>query len=275
MTPVPPRPSPRIALGRIALALPLAYAAWSLLREGNAVAHTIAWACGADGCSTDDPKVFLFFGGAAATVAFFLVLISVLRLVAFGAALALAPLAAIQGWQDAIDSGLPASEVATEFKVWGAVAGAGLLLAFAGLVYELRATATLESLIGRERVPAHLVDYQEGAKPGIGSGTLVFRDKSGHRHRRRFPAVPQSWTRRALLAVYPPHDPTRARIALTWYRPFNAAAARAALAERTFEDSGAPEASVIGELERLAALRREGLLSEEEFQRAKRRHLGT
>lgn len=258
---------------RLVLAVPLAFAAWVLLREGNAVAHTIDWWCDGDGCSTDDPQVFLIVGGIAADLAFFLVLMPLLRFIAFGAALALAPLAAMQGWRDAVAGGLPEAEVATEFKVWGTVAGVGLLLAFAGLVYELRATATLETLIGRERVPAELVEFKEGAKPGIGAAVLAFKDKTGHRHRRQVPAVPQSWTRGQVFAVYPPHDPSRARAALPWYRPVTAANARAALSNR-----GTPNAAdqaALDELERLAALRREGALTEAEFQQVKRRLLGS
>jgi len=271
MAPAPePLPPPRFPVFPL-FALPIGLLAWYLLREGNAIAHTIEWWCDSEGCSTSDPRILLIGLGAFADLWVFLALMSVLRLVAFGAALALAPLAAMSGWNKAIAGGMPAGEVATEFKVWGTVAGVGIALALLGVLVELRSTATLQLLIGRERSPAALQDYREGAKPGFGSAALVFRDQSGHPHRKQLPEVPGAWKGTRLFAVYPPHDPSRARLALPWYRPWK---------QHQGEETSAPEAdrgakpSLTGELERLAALRREGLLTEAEFDQAKRRLLG-
>lgn len=241
-------------------------AAWYLLERGNAEAHLIPWSCWGGECSTGDPRVFLIVGGVAANIACFAFAIPALRLIAFGAAMALGPLAAISGWREAVASGLPAAEVTAETRVWGVVAGVGVVIALLGLVYELRTTAAFATLFGRERVPAALEDYRE-PKPdsGFGTAALVFRDRSGHPHRVEV-RTPQSWTRRTLAAVYPSGEPARARVALPWLR---------SMVEAKPAETGTPrpEPSLVGELERLAALRRDGHLTDEEFRLAKRRLL--
>jgi hypothetical protein len=267
VTPTPAPPTSKAGLALLLLAVPCGLGAWYLLKQGNAHAHRIAWECYGGECSTNDPRILLFIAGIAANIAFFVFAMSTLRLIAFGAALALGPLAAIQGWREAVAGGLPAAEVSTETWIWGTVAGIGVALALLGLVLELRMTAAFATLLGLERVPAVVEDYQDPkVGSGFGTGTLVFRDRSGHPHRVRIRAL-ESWTRIPLAAVYRAREPARARVALPWLRkPVGPAPAPAE-----------PEtpASLVDELERLAALRSEGHLTDEEFQSVKRRLLGS
>ncbi|MCD0443203.1 SHOCT domain-containing protein [Glycomyces sp. A-F 0318] len=272
MTPPPPPRTPKSGLVLLLFALPCGLAAWYLLQRGNAEAHLIPWSCWGGECSTDDPRVFLIIGGVAANIACFAFALAALRAIAFGAAMALGPLASISGWREAVAGGLPAAEVSTEIKVWGAVAGVGAVIALLGLVYELRVSAAFAALLGRERVPAALEDYKDaGSGSGVGTAALAFRDRRGHPHRVEV-RVPRSWTRAPLAAVYPAGDPARARAALPWLRRLITAET---VASTVSAETGAPasEPSLVGELERLAALRREGHLTEEEFQLAKRRLL--
>ncbi|SDE17790.1 SHOCT domain-containing protein [Glycomyces harbinensis] len=267
--PSPPQTS-KAGLGMLLLALPCGLAAWYLLKQGNAEAHLIAWECWGGECSTDDPRVFLFIGGIAANIACSVLAMPVLRMIAFGGAVALGPLAAIRGWREAVAGGLPAAEVAAEIRIWSVVAGVGIVIALLGLVHELRVTAAFSALLGRERVEAALEDYRD-AEPGggLGSGTLVFRDRTGHRHRVEIRAR-RSWMRTPLTAVYPPRDPARARVALPWLRKMLSAESAETTAETR---TPAAASSLVVELERLTALRREGHLTEEEFRLAKRRLL--
>lgn len=268
-SPSPRRSSPRRTATLVCFVLLFGGAAWYLIARGNAIAHTIEWTCFAGECSTNDGRMALFVFGFLALAGFLATATALLRLIGFGAAVALGPLAAIWGWREAVAGGLPAADVATETKVWGTVAAVGLLLALLGLWIELKLTGTIALLAGRRRSPAVLTDFEPNRADGLtGSAVLEFRDQSGHPHRVTVPQTMQSWVGSQVLAVYRPDDPRSARVGLPWFRT-------AAKTPKKPDDKPgtAAEPSLSEELERLAALRRDGMLTEEEFEAAKRRLL--
>ncbi|MFG3343217.1 SHOCT domain-containing protein [Glycomyces sp. NPDC048151] len=271
-TPSPSQPRPggkRRTAVLLVFTLLFGGAAWYLISGGNAIAHTVEWTCVANECSTNDGRMALFVFGFIALAGFLGTATALLRLIGFGAAVALGPLAAIWGWREAVADGLPAAEVATETKVWGAVAAVGLVLALLGLWIELKLTGTIALLAGRRRSPAVLTGFEPNRADGLaGSAVLEFRDESGHPHRVNVPQTMRAWVGAPVLAVYPPDDPRSARVGLPWFRTANKASK-----PKDDKAEAAEQPSLSEELERLAALRRDGMLTEEEFEAAKRRLL--
>ncbi|MEU5875145.1 SHOCT domain-containing protein [Glycomyces sp. NPDC047369] len=280
-TPQPERGSPAAALLRLLLVAVFAAASWWLIEWGVAVGHLVPWECWGGECSTNDPRSLLPIAGIICNVVLAVLLLKPARAFGFGLAALVGTLAALSGWNKAItEGGVDPASVLTEQRIVTAAAALTALIALLGLLSELKTTGYGARLLGAKRVPAVLVDYgaaegdfgrinaKDAAALGFGTAYLTFTD-NGRRHRVKVRAREQ-WVGHPLFAVFRETRPERAKIALPWIRSFPAPerpepdAAPAAAASDTF----------VAELERLAALRAEGHLTQEEFDAAKRRLLG-
>ncbi|GAA2310376.1 hypothetical protein GCM10009853_079810 [Glycomyces scopariae] len=274
-----------VLLGPLLLAALLA-ASWWLIETGVRVGHTVEWECWGGECSTDDWRSLLPVAGIICNVVLAIMLAGLARAFGFGLAALAGLLAALSGWSAAVtEDGLAAAEVATESRIVGALAGVAAVIALLGLLAELRVTGYGARLLGAQRVPARLTDYgaaeapiggisaETAAASGFGTASLRFTH-NGRRHSVRV-RVNRKWIDQPVFAVFRETRPENARVALPWIRSGTPAAetsssttAAASASART--GSG----SIVSELERLAALRSAGHLTQEEFDAAKRRLLG-
>lgn len=279
-TPQPARRSPGPAILGFLLIAAFAVAAWRLIEWGVSVGHLVQWECWGGECSTNDPRSLLPIAGIICNVVLMVLLLKPARAFGFGLAALVGTLAALSGWNEAVtEGGVDPASVLTERRVVTAAAALAALITLLGLLSELKTTGYGARLLGARRVPAVLVDYgpaegdygrigaKDAAALGFGTAYLTFTD-NGRRHRVKVRAREQ-WVGHPLFAVFRETRPERARIALPWIRSFPAL-------ERPEPDTApataAPD-SFVAELERLAALRAAGHLTEEEFEAAKRRLL--
>jgi hypothetical protein len=266
------------------LALVFGAAAWWLIEEGVRVGHTVEWECWGGECATDDPRALLPVAGIICNVVVLVVLSKALRIIGFGLALALGPYAAVSGWDAAVADGVSAASVAGGQRFWGAVAVAGVVIAVLGLLFELKVTGFGARLLGAQRIRATLTNFTAGegdygrtspetlAKSGFGMADLNFTHQ-GSRHSIRVPARGH-WHLDPVFAVFRETSPEKARLARPWFRSAKAPGEKVLRPASDLTAHGHP-ASIATELERLAALRADGSLTQEEFEAAKRRLLDT
>ncbi|RRR98640.1 SHOCT domain-containing protein [Glycomyces terrestris] len=267
------------------LALPFAAAAWWLIEEGVRVSDAVAWECWGGECSTDDPRALLPVAGIACNVVVLVLLTKSVRVTGFGLSLALGPYAAVSGAEQAVADGVPAAEVAGGQQFWFAVAVVGAAVAVLGLLLDLKVTGYGARLLGAQRVRATLTDFKAGegdygrtsaetlAKSGFGMADLTFTHH-GSRHRIRVPAR-SHWHLDPVFAVFRDTSPEKARLARPWFRRAKAPGKilTSTNATTTHLAAHGHPVSIATELERLAALRADGSLTQEEFEAAKRRLL--
>ncbi|MFH8980081.1 hypothetical protein [Streptomyces varsoviensis] len=196
-------------------------------------ASTVEWTCDpAGGCSSDQFASMAPFVGIGTTLLFGFLTARFLQRAAAGAAVALAALAAIAGWYDAVDAGRVAYSTVTDYFIvmpigrfpvsgwltflW-AVAGAGCLAAWWGAAVSLRRTALLRRLSRRyATADAELHGWRTvGGKHG--EVTVVFHDARGDRH--EVPTIVERVAlERTVRAVYDearPDDPACTRVAVS------------------------------------------------------------
>ncbi|GAA1677426.1 hypothetical protein GCM10009830_25490 [Glycomyces endophyticus] len=274
------RRNPAAALLRLLLIAALAAAAWWLIATGVRVGHTVVWECWGGECSTNDWRALLPVAGIICNVVLLIMLAALARAFGFGLAALVGLLAALSGWSAAVtEDGLDPAAVATESRIVGALAGVAAVIALLGLLAELKTTGYGARLLGAKRVPAELADYRSADAPiggfsaetaaasGFGTAELRFTD-NGRRHAVRI-RVNRKWVGNPVYAVFRETRPERARIALPWIRSFTAPDD----ADTPSPPTPAPADSFVAELERLAALRAAGHLTQEELEAAKRRLL--
>ncbi len=145
------------------------------------------------------------------------------------------------------EQAVPASELPTAWF---------RLLPLLGLVIEWRLPGPTWLLLGWARVPGELGDFRDG------EATLAFTDGTGQRHAVRVRA-PEQLRGQPVRAYYLVRDPSRAR---------PAPGKQPVLTTTKKSDEDTPVLSA--ELTRLAALHAEGVLTDAEFEQAKRRVLG-
>ncbi|MQM27770.1 SHOCT domain-containing protein [Glycomyces albidus] len=273
------------AFGFLVLVAALAAATWWLLETGVRVGHTVEWECWGGECSTDDARSLLPIAGIICNAALAVAMVKAARLLGWGLAAMVGPLAALSGWDAAVAAGLPPAEVATERGVVGAALVVAAVIALLGLLIELKTTGFGARLLGAQRVPAVLSDFrpadapigridaENAAKHGFGTAALTFTH-NGSRHSVRV-RTHRKWVGHApVFAVFRETRPERARVALPWFRT----AADTEGNEVTQESAPPTEshrgsASLVSELERLATLHSAGHLTQDEFEAAKRRLL--
>ncbi|MEU6586840.1 SHOCT domain-containing protein [Nocardia sp. NPDC046763] len=246
-----------VGVALLILSILLGTVTWLLLRRSMYVAHDIPWTCDSEGCGTNDFRVLYLIGGIAADVALVGSSWLILRMAGFGSALALCGFAFVSGWHAAIAEGaIPLERDATAITIWTVIGWVGVGVAALGLLYDLAMTGTVVRLLGHPSVPARLTRFE--TVDNHGTALMTFTDSDGFDHTRRVRAG-MSWLYLPVRAVYRRSDPTRNQLAVPWYRPVRT----------TTTISEGSQAERLDQLERLAAIYREGLLTDLEFQRAK------
>lgn len=240
---------------RFVIGVLAAVGAWFVLRQWAYVSQDIEWECWGGECSTNDPRSMLVFVGGGLALLAIVMLVTVLRVLGIGLVLTTGALAMVTGWEAAFaDREVDVLSGAVGF--WRGFAIVGGFVALLGLVIEWRLPGPLWRLVGWERVPAELDDFRDG------TATLTFTDRQGQRHAVRVRA-PEQLRGQPVRAYYLIRDPSRARPAPGKQPP---------VLRTTKSDEDTPALSA--ELTRLAALHAEGVLTDVEFEQAKRRVLG-
>lgn len=241
----------RLLVGALA-----AVAAWFVLRHWAAISHDIEWNCYDNGeCGTNDGRAALVVAGIVLSVVALILLATVLRVLGVGLMLTVAPLAVVSGWKAAF-ADRQVEVLSDQVGFWQAFAVAGGVVAVFGLLIEWRLPGPTWRLLGWARVPAELDDFRDG------TATLAFTDLEGRQHAVRVRA-PEQLRGSPVRAYYLVRDPSRARVGPGKQPPV-------LTTNREEEDTPALSA----ELTRLAALHAEGVLTDVEFEQAKRRVLG-
>jgi hypothetical protein len=275
----------------VLLVLALAAASWWLIETGVRVGHLVQWECWGGECSTDDWRALLPVAGIICNVILAVMLGALARLFGVGLAAVLGTYAAISGWNTAVaEDGLAAATVATELRVVGAAFGVAAVLALLGLLIELKTTGYGARLLGAQRVRATLTGFgiadapignytpEQALEHGFGQATLHFTH-SGSRHAVKV-RVRRVWLDEPVYAVFREMRPENARVVRPWFRSSTAvektapATATGAASTASTAPTSGGSGSIVSELERLAALRSAGHLTQEEFDRAKGRLLG-
>jgi hypothetical protein len=285
------RRNPAARFFAVLLTLGLAAATWWLIETGVRVGHLVEWECWGGECSTNDWRALLPVAGIICNVILAVLLGALARLFGVGLAAMLGTYAAISGWNTAVaEDGLAAATVATELRVVGAAFGVAAVLALLGLLIELKTTGYGARLLGAQRVRATLTGFgiadapignytpEKALEHGFGQAAMHFTH-NGSRHAVKV-RVRRQWLDEPVYAVFREMRPENARVVRPWFRSSTAvektapATATGAASTASTAPTSGGSGSIVSELERLAALRSAGHLTQEEFDRAKSRLLG-
>ncbi len=207
--------------------------------------------------------------GIVLNVVLGIMIVPVLRLLGLGIALGIGPLAAVAGWHDAVADGRVSAEaVSGSIGFWRVVAIVGAAFVALGVFGEFRLPGPLWRLFGWVPAPGELCDYT-GPPKRSGTAVVAFTDRDGV-HRRSVVPVRHEWMEMRVKAWYRVRDRSRVRIVPS---PVGTPKHRDSTTAQDAPTERMVAPWLAAELERLAALRRTGQLTEAQYELAKRRIL--